>query len=826
MFARTLWGKIPAICALLLLFISFSASVRAAEAAPSINIPAGIDISPQQLRQLMQNVPDTTPLPSFINRQPGSEVDTATDAGEFADDAEIETDVDTGKDIDITQPVTLSSIEQRYRQQYNSPLAGSLEQYGYDFFQTKTTFTSKLAIPHDNYIIGPGDKLRVRIWGNDKDTAYTRTVRRDGTIDAPQIGIVPVAGTSFGKIEALLRHEAEKYVQGINLSVSMIELRSVEIYVIGEVSSPGLHLVPPFSTVLGGLIAGGGVNKSGSLRTIRLIRDGALLQVIDLYSLFLQGSRAQDLPLKDGDVLFVPRLGATAAVAGAVGKPAIYELTTETTVADLLELAGNVLPQTSIQRFLLRRFVDNQEFIVKDIDQRAGKVNLDKIAILNGDLLELQYLGTVWPKVVRLDGNVWMADIFRFRPDLKLSDILIAPTLLKPDSITEFALLHRYDLQTTRYRIERFPLSKVFSGLYDAELRPYDRIEILSRREFQINEPVKLFGSVWRPGTYIFTPGLALGDLLGMAGGFRFEANTERIDLSRQEIRDNKVTTTTVILAADTNADFPLKPYDHIYVRQVKDAATFKTVSIDGEIKYAGTYRIQDGMRLSGLIERAGGFTDKTYFYGAYFTSAKAKIVQQKSIDKMIDALEIQTQRVLSAQVQTAVTGQDAALAAGQQQAFSRLIERLRAIRATGRMAITLGPLTSIKGTELDFKLHSGDSLYLPQRSNFVSVVGSVYNASSFLYRGDFSMKDYLARAGGPTKTADEDAIYVVKANGEVLSSSQSGLFGGFWNYHLMPGDTIVVPEDLERIPYLKLITNLTDIIFKIAVTAGVIFAI
>ncbi|BCO09724.1 sugar ABC transporter substrate-binding protein [Desulfolithobacter dissulfuricans] len=786
-------------------------------------IPAGTNISPQQIRQYMQNVPNAPALLSAARAQgeAGSgEVSAAEGEGAEGEGATAEQKVDT------LRPAAFSSIEQLYRQQYNSPLARSLTQYGYNLFQTSTNYTSKLAVPGDSYIIGPGDKLRIRIWGNGQDAAYTGTVRRDGTIDVPQIGIIPVAGTPFGKLEDVFRSEAEKYIQGINLSVSLAELRSVEIYVIGEVSRPGLHLVPPFSTVIGGLISGGGVKKSGSLRTIKLFRDGTLVQVVDLYTLLLYGSREQDLPLQDGDVLFVPRIGPTAAVAGAVLQPAIYELTSEKTAADLLELAGGALPQTFTRKLLLRRFVDNQEFVIKDIDQRSGSADLAKVSIQNGDLLELQYLGATWPEVVRLEGNVWAPDIFKYRPGLKLSDILTDPSLLKPDSIIEFGLLHRYDPQTTRYRVERFPLARVFQHDYDAELAPYDRLEILSRKEYNIKEPVQLMGSVWRPGEYTYTPGLTLGDLLGMAGGFRFEADTGRIDLSRQEIRNGEVTTINKTLSADTNGDFPLQPYDYIYVRHVKDAASFKSVSITGEVKFPGTYRIRDGERLSDLIERAGGFTDKAYFYGAYFVSAKAKLIQQKSINKMIDDLELRVQSVLSDKAQTLATDKDAALIAGQQQALKGLIGRLRQVRATGRMSITLGPLASIKGTDFDFELHEGDSLHVPQKPNFVSVVGSVYNANSFLYRENLSLKDYLDRAGGPTKTADRKAVYVVKANGEVLASSQGSFFNSFWNYKPMPGDTVVVPENLDRLPYMQLIGNISDILFKIATTAGIIFAI
>ena len=831
-----------------LIFFCFAVSVIAPSAAEkiplqSIDVGAASSLSKQQIQQIIENatpeqiqqiikaqqkkriapyetVYTEEPLEDELEMDPKDEFtkvqdDTVTDASD-----ELEIDLEAQGEIEETK--TISSTEQLYQQKYGSELAESLEQYGYTIFESSTEALSKLAIPGDDYLIGPGDKLRIRIWGNEIDGAYIVTVNRDGTIDAPQIGILPVAGTSFGKLENVIRNEAEKYVQGINISVSLAELRSIEIYVVGEVNRPGLHLIPPFSTVIGGLIAGEGVRKSGSLRMIKLFRGGKLFKAVDLYSLLLHGSRQGDVSLQDGDVLFVPRLGPTAAIAGATVEPAIYELATESSVADLLELAGGALPQSSKDRLYLRRF-DKEQFVVLDIDSRTGKSDLAVTGIRNGDLLELQYLDALWPEVVRLEGNIWFPDVFSFRPSLKLSDILTDASLLKPNSITDFGLLYRYDQETTRYRTERFPLSDVLNGQYDTDLFPYDKIEILSREDYGIKEPVKIVGSVWRPKDYVFTPGLTLGDLVGLAGGFMFDADPQRINLSRQNIMDGEVITSHFTLQADADASFALQPYDYVYVRRIKDAASFKSVAITGEVNFPGDYRIKKGERLSDLIERAGGFTEKAYFYGAYFISSKAKEIQQASIDRMIDDLELRVQNVIAEQARN-----DATAVSGQQTALQRLVSRLRQVKATGRMSITIGPLASLKDTAFDFELDENDSLHIPQRPNFVSVVGSVYSPNSFMYETTRTLKDYLHKSGGPTKTADKDAIYVLKANGEIFATVHSkGLFNNSYkDISLMPGDTIVVPEDLERVPAKKVFQDVVDIVFKIATTAGIVFAI
>lgn len=826
--SRTLFRVLASFFIMLLQVTAISA--QEVNSLTTVGLTSGVaNLSSPHVQQLIQNMPGSAQQQVQNLLSESSQISSSSSALESQATKNLTEGTtapdNQGQAVQITNNKTLSTTEQLYRQQYNSPLSQSLSQYGYSLFNTTQTI-SRLTVPSSSYLVGPGDTLHIRFWGSGLDADFTSVISKEGTLDLPRLGIVPIAGTPLGKIEELLLREAEKYVQGVNINVVLTELRSVEIYVVGEVGRPGLHLVPAFTTVLSGLVKGGGVQKSGSLRNISLFRDGSKIKDIDLYTLLLHGSRDDDVALKNGDVLFVPRLGPTAAIAGAAAQPAIYELTSEKSVADLLQLAGGALPQSFTLKMLLRRFNNNQEFVVSDLDSRATDLDLTNVAIQNGDLLELQFVGAAWPQVIRLEGNVWAEDVFAYRPGIQLSDILTGPALLKPDSITEFGLLHRYNISTTLFSIERFPLTGVFNGQYDTALNPYDKVEILSRNQFEISEPVKLVGSVWQPGEYNYMPGLSISDLIGMAGGFKFDADQSRLDLSRQIIKDGNVSTIHKTLSFETDGSFKLQPYDYIYVRQVKDAASFKSVSISGEVRFPGSYRIKDGERLSDLLERAGGYTDNAYFHGAFFVSEKAREIQQASLDKMIDDLEIRVQSVLAEQVHLLSTT-NVAQPEAEQKALTGLVAKLRNAKAAGRMNITLAPLASFKNSAFDFELQSGDSLHIPQKPNFVSVVGSVYSANSFLYQTKYVLGDYLYQAGGPTGTADDDNIYVMKANGEVLAASQrNGMFRNFNNTSLMPGDTIVVPEDLERIPHLKLFKDISDIVFKIATTAGIAFAI
>ncbi|WP_462326038.1 SLBB domain-containing protein [Desulfoplanes sp.] len=728
-------------------------------------------------------------------------------------------------DVLETRSGGTSVLENLYRNNYAVSSARSLNQFGYNLFSSSTAVPSKLAVPDDRYVLGPNDELSIRIWGSGLDAEFKGFVKKDGTINVPKIGIVPVAGVRYGQVEKIIKSEAEKYIQGINVSVSLEKLRTVEVYVLGEVDQPGLHLVPAFSTVLGGLVSASGITKQGSLRQVYLLRSGKKIPV-DLYDLILQGARKADVILKNRDVIFVPRIGKTVAIAGAVANPAIYELHKETDIGDLVDLAGGILPQGLTGRLYVRRYKENDEFLVYDIETNKNPEWRD-IALEDGDLLEFKYVLSSKPKVVRLEGHVWRPDVYNFVPGIKLGDILVSPELIKPEAILDYGLLHRYDPVSTHYTTTSFPLQKVLDRSFDQELRAYDRIQILSRQEYGIGYNVSIRGAVWQPGSYIFQEGMTLEDLFSMAGREKIGARINNIELSRQHIKGDRVEAEHIRLSYAKNPDFKLAPLDSVFIPQVKDADRVKTVALTGEFLYPGTYTIKDGERLSDLIQRAGGFTKDAYFYGAKFTSPKSRAIQEKSLKDLIQELEIRANQVVAEQAQTAVSKDETALAQANQVAVQGFIKKLTAIKPEGRVSIVLSDLQSFKGSVYDFKLEDGDALTIPKRPNFVAVMGSVYSPSAYLYQPKLDVESYVVKSGGPTKTADEDFMYVLRANGEVLSKSQTGsMFSRFDSTKLMPGDTIIVPEDLERVPYLRLIKDISDIVFKIATTAGVALAV
>ena len=241
-------------------------------------------------------------------------------------------------------------------------------------------------------------------------------------------------------------------------------------------------------------------------------------------------------------------------------------------------------------------------------------------------------------------------------------------------------------------------------------------------------------------------------------------------------------------------------------------------VNITGQVRYPGWYTINEGERLSDVIDRAGGFLPESYLYGAAFFSRVAQDIQQKSIDRLVQELELRLSGTGAASEMADTAAEMRAVLAARQ-AF---IQRLKAIKSSGRIAIKLVDLAAFRGSKYDFELRAEDRLDIPQKPSFVSVQGSVYSPNSYLYQPGLRVEDYLHMAGGPTKTADEDYVYIHKADGTIVSAKGIGFMSSFYGQQLMPGDVIVVPEDLERVPYLRLVKDITDIVFKIAVTAGV----
>ena len=725
--------------------------------------------------------------------------------------------------LDAPSPESAPGPPESFMDRYDQPsptlVEDQLTQFGYELFHSPAFQPSAggQVVP-DNYILGPGDVLRVNLWGAGADVQFEGMVQADGTVALPKLGVVSLNGVRYRDLEAVMAAEAEKYVQGVNVSVSMVKPRSIEVYVVGQVESPGLTLVPSFSTALNALTMAGGPLKTGSLRKIAIYRGGELYRQLDLYDLIFAGNTRDDVFLQDKDVVHVPYIGPTVAVVGAVRRPAIYEIRNKNVnVKSALNTAGGAVAQ-AMAKIYVRRFQNNRALTVLDVNLDSRQTG--RVAVRDGDLVEVRFAGQAFPTAIRVTGHIWDQVDHKYEKGLKLSQVVPRPKDLKPDAVTKFCLIRRYWPERAEYNWMRIPLAEVWAGKYDLDMKPHDLIRILSRAQFGITRKVYLRGAVWQPADYEYSEGLTLKDLVAMGGGFKDGANLQAVEISRQKIVNNETVTDHIRLdIANGSNDYRLEPYDSVMVPMAKDVGVVRQVTIRGEVRFPGHYAIKSTERLSDLIGRAGGFLPTAYLYGAMYTSPSAMKIQQASIDRMISELEVRMAGSTVGAGSSLSSNPDATAEIAAQRAF---IERLRGVKAAGRVAIVIADLDSFRGSKYDFEIQDGDVLEIPSKPAFVNVVGSVYAPNSYLYQPEATISDYLHLAGGPTKTSDESYIYVQKANGQVLSVNQSGIFKGFYNQTLMPGDTIVVPEDLERLRPLQAFKDITDVVYKIAITGGV----
>ena len=741
-----------------------------------------------------------------------------------------------------------------------------LTQFGYEVFgKPVTTFAPVTNVPvGPDYIIGPGDTFTLTLWGR-VDGQHTLRVDRDGQIILPEVGAIKVWGMKFGELDSFLQHELSRKFTDFKMSVSMDRLRSIRVFIVGEVSVPGTYTVSSLSTSINALFAAGGPSKNGSLRNIRLMRNGAEPVRIDLYDFLLGGDRRSDARLQDGDTIFVPLIGPIVAVAGNVKRPAIYEMAEPMSLSRVLDQAGGISFAGWLQRVQVERVEDHQRHIVVDFDmsrngptastQDGGRktddgkpaVGAAETILQDGDIIKVFSVAPREEKVVYLEGHAIRPGRYQWKSQLRLRDILTSYDALKPQPNLNYGEIERLvppDLHST---IVPFHLGELLAGdeSQNFELAQYDTIRVYGWNERNV-QSVTASGMVFDPCEYRLVPDMRVSDLVNAAGGLQKNAYLRKAEITRRHINQEGMTTEEIdidlekAMAGDPEQNIALRDYDHLVVRPIPDLDFGHSVEIDGEVRFPGKYPIRKGETLSSLIERAGGYTDEAYLKGAVFTRESAKEVQRRRLDDLIRKVE---ESMLSSTEETISGALDAETIRGQQTAMEakkELLARLRSAEITGRVVVRLAALEEFKGAKYDIEMEDGDKLVIPQMPGVVHVVGEVFNPTSLLYERNGTVSFYLRRVGGMTKEADKDQLSVIKADGSVISIQQGNrsklvfwdsqsnqwFFGGFMNHRIEPGDTVVVPRKVDRFFWLKTTKDITQIVFQIAVAAGVVFAI
>jgi protein involved in polysaccharide export with SLBB domain len=699
---------------------------------------------------------------------------------------------------------SLPSLRDLYTQVRQEDLR--LRRFGSDVFALGTGNAGEL--PMDlpagpDYVLGPGDGLTLNLWGG-RSERLSRTIDRQGEVSLPEAGTLPIAGLTIAQAQDAIAQALATQFQDEHVELSLDRVRSVRIYVVGDVQRPGGYDVSSLSTPLNALVAAGGPAASGSLRILRQYRGEKLVREIDLYDFLLHGVRSGSDRLLPGDTLLVPPAGPQVAVAGMVRRPAIYELRGGESLSDVLEMAGGVRVSGSVNQIRVERIVAHERRVMLSLsgDSKA-LAHVPGFVLQDGDQVLVSPILPYHDEVVYLEGHVYRPGRYPWHEGMTAADLLHAwqDLLPEPADRAEIVRLAGPDL---RPQVIPFDLPDQLIGNGPIQLEPFDVVRVFGR--YEADPPmVSIFGEVLRPGKYPMSRGMTAADLLRMAGGFRRGAYREQADLSTYVVRDGQrvLLSHTVVamekaLQGDRSADVALKPGDVLGIRQLTGWQDIgASVTLSGEVRYAGTYGIQEGERLSSVIERAGGFLADAYPAGAVLERAQVRDLEQQSRQQMIQRIQASAPTVRPG----ISTPQDqVSLLQAMQQQQQQVVAALRSHPASGRLVIRISPnLSAWKNTPADIELRAGDTLVIPKRPDFVIVTGQVFNATAISWAPGRDAGWYLRQAGGATRSGDRKEIFIVRADGSVVGAGAG--WGSLWSrgsaldVRMEPGDAIVVPE-------------------------------
>jgi protein involved in polysaccharide export with SLBB domain len=680
---------------------------------------------------------------------------------------------------------------------------GKVKRFGAAVFQNGTGNSGEL--PMDlpagpDYVLGPGDVLLLNLWGGHNERGERR-VDRQGQITLPEAGAVMVAGLTIAQAQETIRRTLAPQFREERAEISLGRVRTVRVYVVGDVERPGAYDLSSLSTPLNALYAAGGPLPRGSLRRVRHFRGAQLIAEVDLYDFLLHGVRADTERLLPGDTLLVPPVGAEVTVTGMVRRPAIYELKGGESLAAVLEMAGGPLVSASLKQIRVERVEAHQRrtMLTAEVGKdQAAAAALATFPVQDGDQVLISPILPYNEQVVFLDGHVFRPGRYAYHPGMKLSELLGSYRDVMPEPAGRGEIIR---LQPPDFRPEAFPfdLPAVLAGKETIPLEPFDVVRVRGR--YEADPPlVRIRGEVLRPGSYPLTRGMTLAGLVRLAGGFQRSAyrqtadlssyvvqNGERVRLERREVAVGRA------LAGEPGADVELKPGDVVGIRQLSGWQDIgASVTINGEVGFAGTYGIQAGERLSSVLRRAGGFRDGAYPEGAVLERTQVGELAEQSRQEMIKRIEASVPTLSSS------------LGSGQEQASQLLavqmqrqqvLAALRSHPASSRLVVRISSrIQDWENTPADIELRADDTLFIPKRPNFVMIAGQVYNPSAVTYLPGKSAGWYLERAGGATHAGNRKDIYVLRADGSVVGHG-GWLEGGALGVVLKPGDTVVVPE-------------------------------
>jgi polysaccharide export outer membrane protein len=797
-----------------------------------------------------------------------------------------------------------------------------LKLYGKDLFaNAPSTFSPNSDVPVPaNYIIGPGDELVLQLYGNENEE-YRLKVGRDGNIVVPKLGPISIATKSFSEAKVYLTEQIKNQIIGVEVSLTMGDLRSMRVFVMGEAYKPGSYNVSSLSTITHALFVSGGVSDIASLRNIQLKRAGKLVETLDLYELLNSGDTRKDILLQPGDAVFIPPVENTVTIDGQVRRPAIYELKGGESLSDVVKLAGGALANGYEQAISIKRFIDGKQ-IQLTVDQ-----NTQNLLVLNGDHIVIPEVSSFVSDSISIIGAVARPGKYQWHKDLQINSLIGDPQrdLLETADLTYVLILREneklLDLDVLQVDLTQLDASQnillqrndkilVFSkietevlgdiqlddlaytakeleqreidrwqariedklfwqsvglelteenrGRFDEEqldiqnqsiieLSEAEREKVLEfkdstyfsrkrmlspviaklREQARYGKPLKLIevaGEVKVPGIYPLSKNASVTEIIKAAGGLTEASYSKKSEITRTMINsDGSAEVTHIefkpfeVLSSNVNKLY-LQSKDRVNIFSVPSWQEELKVVVKGEVEFPGEYTIRRGETLEDLVKRVGGLTEFGDPDSVVFTRETLKEQERENLRRLGEELrkQIASQSLRRQSGAGSIVSYDEA---------RKLLRDLTTTEAVGRLVIDLNKV--IQGNETNnVILEDGDVLYVQVRSQSVNVIGEVYVPTSHLHTVNQSYESYITKSGGYRSLADTKRTYIIRANGSVSIPSSND---GFWftneqeNTGIMPGDTIVVPFNSDKIENMTLWTNATQILYQLAISVAAI---
>ncbi len=775
---------------------------------------------------------------------------------------------ETALNPDQNNPIPESQYKSEFQDFVAQSVGSALPLFGYNLFRNApNTFAPLNNVPvTQDYVIGPGDELIISVWGQ-VEVSQSVEVDRNGMINLPKIGPVSVVGVRYQNLQSHLKVAVSKIYRNFELDVTLGKLRSIQIFVVGQAARPGSYTVSSLSTLVNALFASGGPSAIGSMRHIQLKRGEKIVTEFDMYDLLLRGDKSKDVQLLPGDVIFIPTIGALAAISGSVNKPAIFELKNNETLATLLNLAGGLTNVASGKKVEVERI---HEHAIRKVDEFL----LDTAGLLkpihDGDVVLVNPISVRFDNAVKLQGNVAMPMRYIWKQDMRVADLLAGSNALVPTAYWarqnsgainsrynkkevnwDYAVLQRFDQDNLTTHLVAFNLGKAIKGdpLDNMLLQPGDVVTIFSAEDAlpKTENDVMLKGSIFTPSDrrFVWREGMHVRDLVpsaqalietydywqnaktgslssGINWGYASVVRLQATDLSRNML---SIDLGKALIESDQANNIALLPGDELTIytndeMQVPAEKRNRFVRLEGEVLHPGLYQVQAGETLRQLVQRVGGISTHAYLFGSEFSRESTRKVQQARLEEIIARMEADVQRNAMQSATAGLSKDDAELSRLQAQSQQSLVAKMRQVKATGRIVLEL-PSEAVALNNLpELTLEDGDRFFIPIAPSTVSVMGTVYNQNAFIYRKGQNVGDYLEKSGGPTRDGDKDDVYLIRADGQVISKRQSSYafgYGGFSGRTAMPGDVVVVPEKLDKYNFTKDLKDWTQIFYQFA---------